>query len=442
MAKTAVFWLNAFPAVGGASQDLSPRTTRTGQQVDYKRHCRYQFGEYTQTHEEHNNSMNPRMIGAIALRLVGNGQGSFYFLSITTGRVLNRLHAMALPMPDDVIDKLHRMAQQQKSNPGLIFADRNLNPEEYDDDDDDETYHDNNNSDDEDDGDLSYNEEDDNDVNDDEEVALGPPAARDVAAPNNNVDDDGVDDDGSDNEGGDNAGPLIAENDDDDDKDQADTQPSAEVGQPPDTVTGEAAGAGDVDQDEEHDGPIFQGIPGVSDEEIDPETPGVNAGEEDKASENSDDPPTLDEIMDQVQPEQPGEDSGKKGRYNLCSDRSRSYNHRYAGNDFVVDDESGIVMTVEGTGEVLESGIVMTAEGTGEVLETPQMSLKAGLCTFGTGSIKAVEKEMKQLHDREVMIPVHKKSLTHEQCKEALAYLMFLKRKCCGKIKGRGCADG
>ena len=141
MAKTAVFWLNAFPAAGGASQDLSPCTIITGQQVDYNRHCRFQFGEYTQTHEEHDNSMNPRTVGAIALCPVGNGQGSFYFLSITTGRVLNRLHATALPMPDDVIDKLHRMARQQKSNPGLIFADHNLNPEEYDDDDDDETYH-------------------------------------------------------------------------------------------------------------------------------------------------------------------------------------------------------------------------------------------------------------------------------------------------------------
>ena len=56
--------------------------------------------------------------------------------------------------------------------------------------------------------------------------------------------------------------------------------------------------------------------------------------------------------------------------------------------------------------------------------------------------MKAVEKEMRQLHDREVMIPVHKKCLTPEQRKEALAYLMFLKRKRCGKIKGRGCADG
>ena len=50
MAKTAVFWLNAFPVTGGVSQDLSPRTILMGQQVDYKCHCHFQFGEYTQTH--------------------------------------------------------------------------------------------------------------------------------------------------------------------------------------------------------------------------------------------------------------------------------------------------------------------------------------------------------------------------------------------------------
>ena len=89
MTKTAVFWLNAFPVMGGASQDLSPCTILTGQQVDYKCHCRFQFGEYAQTHEEHNNSMNPRTVGALALCPVGNGQGSFYLLSIATGRILN-----------------------------------------------------------------------------------------------------------------------------------------------------------------------------------------------------------------------------------------------------------------------------------------------------------------------------------------------------------------
>ena len=226
MAKTAVFWLNAFPAAGGVSQDLSPCTIFTGQQVDYKRHWHFQFGEYTQTHEEHNNSMNPRTVGAIALRPVRNGQGSFYFLSITTGRVLNRLHATALPMPDDVIDKLHRMARQQKSNPGLIFADRNLNPEEYDDDDDDETYHDNSESEDED--DLSHNDEEDSDVDDDKMVAPGPPESGGEVVPNNNVGDDedgdieSEDDEGeSDDEEDDKVEPLVMENDGNGNEDQA-----------------------------------------------------------------------------------------------------------------------------------------------------------------------------------------------------------------------------
>ena len=49
---------------------------------------------------------------------------------------------------------------------------------------------------------------------------------------------------------------------------------------------------------------------------------------------------------------------------------------------------------------------------------------------------------MRQLHDRDVMKPVHKGCLTPEQQKEALAYLMFLKHKHCGETKGRGCADG
>ena len=86
-----------------------------------------------------------------------------------------------------------------------------------------------------------------------------------------------------------------------------------------------------------------------------------------------------------------------------------------------------------------EAGIIMTTKGCSEVLETP--AVKAGLRTFGDDGMKVVEKEMHQLHDRNVMTPVHKVCLTPEQCKEALAYLMFLKCKHCGKIKGCGCAD-
>ena len=174
MTKTDMFWLNAFPMMTGASQDLSPRTILMGQQVDYKHHCCFQFREYAQTHEEHNNSMNPRAVGTLALHPVGNGQGSFYFLSTVTGRILNQLHATVLPMPDNVIDKIHRMAQQQKNKPG-----HNLNPDEYDDDDNDETYYDNGDSEEEDGEVLSYDEEEGNDDDGDEMAAPGPPMAND-----------------------------------------------------------------------------------------------------------------------------------------------------------------------------------------------------------------------------------------------------------------------
>ena len=104
MAKASIFWLNGMPPNDSFGSGLSPQTIVTGQKLDYNRHCRYQLGEYAQTHEQHDNSMNPRTVGALALRPTGNAQGSFYFMSISTGRVLNHLHTTPLLMPDDVVD--------------------------------------------------------------------------------------------------------------------------------------------------------------------------------------------------------------------------------------------------------------------------------------------------------------------------------------------------
>jgi hypothetical protein len=59
MAKHAVYWLNAFPHPDGVSDTLSPRTIVMGQTVDYNRHCKYEFGQYVQSHEQHDNSMAP-----------------------------------------------------------------------------------------------------------------------------------------------------------------------------------------------------------------------------------------------------------------------------------------------------------------------------------------------------------------------------------------------
>lgn len=70
------------------------------------------------------------------------------------------------------------------------------------------------------------------------------------------------------------------------------------------------------------------------------------------------------------------------------------------------------------------------------------MSVHEGIKQFGQGGVAAIKLELEQLHEREVISAKPANDLTPEQRKEALAYLMFLKRKRCGKIKGRGCADG
>jgi hypothetical protein len=46
LAYYATFWLNSFPAAGGVSSMLSPRTIITGEGINYQAHCSLKFGEY------------------------------------------------------------------------------------------------------------------------------------------------------------------------------------------------------------------------------------------------------------------------------------------------------------------------------------------------------------------------------------------------------------
>ena len=73
---------------------------------------------------------------------------------------------------------------------------------------------------------------------------------------------------------------------------------------------------------------------------------------------------------------------------------------------------------------------------------TEQMSAKRGLRQFGNAGAQAIMSELEQLVYRMVMDGRSVNDLTTGQKKAALKYLMFLKQKRYGKIKGRGCADG
>jgi len=110
MVNNVVFWLNVFPHTDGVHEAMSPRTIITGLHISHDKHCALELGSYAQIHEEHDNSMTARTSGAIALRPTGNIQGSHYFLNINSGRRVARNNWTALPMPNEVIHAVHRLA--------------------------------------------------------------------------------------------------------------------------------------------------------------------------------------------------------------------------------------------------------------------------------------------------------------------------------------------
>jgi len=121
MVSSSVFWLNMFPP-DGVSKTISPRGNVAGIHHDYTKHCLLEYGTYAQVHEEHDNSMSTRTTGAIALRPTGNKQGGHYFLSLPTGRKLNRNKWTELPMPAEVIARVNTLARRSQADRGLAFA--------------------------------------------------------------------------------------------------------------------------------------------------------------------------------------------------------------------------------------------------------------------------------------------------------------------------------
>ena len=68
--------------------------------------------------------------------------------------------------------------------------------------------------------------------------------------------------------------------------------------------------------------------------------------------------------------------------------------------------------------------------------------LNKGLKEFGDRAKEATMKEITQIHDIDMYRPLDASTLTWEQRKRALSYLLFLVEKRSGDIKGRICVEG
>jgi hypothetical protein len=299
------------------------------------------------------------------------------------------------------------MAQRQKANPGLVFADQN----NVLDDSDDESYEDS----DSDDDDWSQP----SGLNEDDHGNYMPPNDGDTGSTDDDPDDP-VDNDLADEPSDDESiGDFDVHADDDDD-----TEPAPEdqgVVDDYSTPTTEEAGVTDDDAD---DSELITEESGVPDGEVELSINDTNEG-----TASAEDQGVSDKASVQDADEMDTRYGRRASRYNLRQRKKPSFTHLKTFSDVHVNVRAA------------HANVGVPPEQ-GESLATAQMSMNKGLKLFVEAGIEAVRSEMAQLHDRKVMKPVHSRELTPEEWREALAYLMFLKRKRCGKVKGRGCADG
>ena len=404
MVYATAFWWNAFIVPDGVSDRHSPGEIITGRLVDM-RHCTLPFGTYVQipAGETTNQCNRPRTAGALATRPTGNAQAGFHFYRIDSGRMVSRYDGNGihrLPMPADVVQAVERRARGD--GPGIVFGDRYGNTilaEEYEDGDD-----------------ASIGNEDQNDAR--YVATVDVPAAllqTDDASVQSHQQDEQDDDDDDDV-------PILIAGVDADNPEEAE-EAEANADNP------EAAAEAEAEAE-------TAGVPA--------ETAGVPAEEAEAAAgptgvqaedESTDDEADLDTEMD----ERYGQ---RSGRYSLRERRPPRYD--------------ATLLTQEGQRQyeatmMAQSKTVPPTVGPATILgHDPAMndlystmlahvSMNKGIKMYGDKAVKAVDKEVRQIHDREVIRPL---TLPSHCRKKALNYLMFISQKRDGTIKARGCADG
>jgi hypothetical protein len=86
-----ILWLNSFPVKSGVSEKWSPRELISHHRLDAKLHCKTPLGPYCEMHTDPDitNTIEPRTKWGICMGPTENLQGSYKFMSLTTGKKLH-----------------------------------------------------------------------------------------------------------------------------------------------------------------------------------------------------------------------------------------------------------------------------------------------------------------------------------------------------------------
>ena len=392
----AIYWLNVFnPQGGGISTTMSPRTIVLGTQIDYKKHCQVECGQYVETHDPHDNSMIPRSSPALFLRPNGNAQGGAFFMSLRTGKRLNRQQWTELPMPDYVPARVTELAKTAIE--GLPILNRRREPIEYDVDDE-ATNHNNTGVN----VDPSVDDEEEEDDSDSDDDSM--PGLRERNPEDSSDDESDEDDDEDDFEDFGDDESIEAEDYDDEEStgvDADDTSTGVDAEQADDTSTG-------VDDDQST---------GVHDDQ--PSTAGVPKRN------------TVTRKKRKVK-QNHFDDNFVYSMYSSSLTFSQSHITRNREHVHAID-------ALIQYGELTSNKSREVVNG---MLMSQQYHINKGLKVFGEKGREAVRSEMKQLDELEVVKPRNWSELSEGEKRNALPYLMFLTEKRDESIKARGCADG
>ena len=413
---STIFWKNSFPHHDNIDNQLSPRAIVNGTNIDFHKHCQLEYGGYVQTHEEHNNSMKPRTTGAIALRPMNNIQGGWYFMSLSSGRKIQRYTWTHLPMPKETIDRVHTLARRCHALRQPIF----------------------------------YSRDGTSIITDDTVETAG--AGMMQLPPDQETDDD------SDSSYEDTDSDNSASTTSDDHTDSED--PDNDSGNGTDSTdssyhTSDASDTSDDTQDDDFDSSnndsdddddLMRGLDNglIGNDKVDFPYSEHRKQHKKEIEEQTEDPePTPDETTSNIIPDhvpseyvtqesinkRMNEQYGTRRREGMRKRRVPIYKHH----DIAPSQPQSYshLMFIYGTECTELESMVMT-----------QYNADAGVKLFKDRGVEAILIEMTQLHRRQVGEPRHRDTLTEEQRRRALHYLMFLKEKRCGKIKGRGCANG
>ena len=475
--------LNAVPNDNGVSSEYSPKEIVTGQKFDFETQCKVKFGAYVEAHPDRDitNDMKLRAEPCIALGPTGNIQGGVNCYSLTTKKILERRSFTRLPMPDQVVRrvvKLGKRAKQLRTDQRLKFLNRHKEEFAWDTDEPDTQ-------------DLIQPEPRDTDalpaeipgvelesdlVNDNDVIQVDLPTERQQAAaalnnanltpdadpteiagvndtprdlPEVTDDEDGADDDEDDVEFmGENLNDQEEENVVDLTETQQTTGVLQEVPQEENDSGDEADAESESDsEDEEQEEQVERRYPTrqrrqTTTLDMDPSAKSYSLNVKDGVINLS--PAIIEQSSEDLKITsedlfEPGASERVRVNVPTTAGITQKALTKFCMHGLGLHDKHMPEPKLEEGEKLVNDSVVMHILG---VVLAEQYSINKGIRLFGDRARESIKKELRQLHDYVTYIPVRPEDLTPEQKKQALASLIFITEKRCGRVKTRACVNG